>query len=790
MPTVRSVGLASADQRSNLPAHRPSLIGRDEEAVVVRERLIEAKAGILTLTGAGGCGKSSLAVYVAHGLLDAFADGVWLVELAPLSDAPLIDTAVAAALGVRERGQRSLREGLQEFLRPRSLLLVLDNCEHLIDACARLAATLLEMCPELRILATSREPLRTPGEVTWRVPSLPAPDPEHLSSPDELGQYAAVRLFVERAQAVRHGFALRAENAPAVAQVCARLEGMPLALELAAARTQALAVSQIAARLDESLRLLVGGSRTAHSRQRTLEATIDWSFDLLTEVERVLLARLSVFAGGFDLPAAEAVGGGNVLEEADVVDVLTELVNKSLVLAEERPGETRYRLLEPIRQYARERLAARGEEATIRSHHATYFRTLAERAEPALWGPDQATWLARLERDHANLRAALKWVHESAEDMEAERRFAVALSRFWHTRGELSEGRTWLRRALEAPPAAATPGWATGLTWEAALAHHQGDIDEAVALSERAVAASRELGEPVILGLALVTLGDNLTRPGDVGRAIAALDEGVTILRAAGDQAGPSLAVGLGILGTVLRMAGEFDRAAKVLEEGLAVSRTVGNSWAVGIALQDLAQVARERGDNGWAGALFRECLAVAHDLTDTRRVAECLEGFAELAVGAGRAERAARLLGSAKTLRDTNGSTVEPVDRPIYDSSIATARQALGDIAFSAAWDTGQATPLGQVLEEALEEAATASGTSVRSDRWSQPSHGLTAREREVAALVARGLTNPQIATRLVISRRTADRHVSNILDKLGFTTRGQVAAWAFEQGISAPHS
>jgi len=578
----------SAAERSNLPAHRPPLIGRDEQAAAVGQRLMEAEAGLLTLIGAGGCGKTCLAVDVAGRLLDAFPDGVWLVELAALSDPALVDQVVAAVLGVREGVGQSLRDALLGFLRPRRLLLLLDNCEHLVDACARLTDVLLGFCAELRILATSREPLRTIREVTWRVPSLAAPDPQRVLRLDELAEYAAVHLFVTRAQAVRSSFELRSDNAAAVARVCAQLEGIPLALELAAARTRALAVEQIAARLEEDFGLLVGGNPTGPSRQRTLEATLDWSHDLLIETEQILFRRLSVFAGGFDLEAAEVVCGGDALVRADVLDALTRLVDKSLVVLEERSGDARYRLLEAIRQYARNRLAACGETATVLRRHAVHYQALAEQAEMELWGREQALWLGRLERDHDNLRAALGWLLEGAEDAEAGRRFAVALSRFWHTRGNLSEGRALLRRALATRVGEVTQGWVTALTWASSLAHHQGDLDEAEALGQQAVAAGRELGDPLFLGLALVTLGDELVRPGDVDQAVGTLDEGVAILRAAGDRAGPSLSIGLGILGTALRLRGDLDRAAAALEEGLALSRLVGNSWAIGIALQDL----------------------------------------------------------------------------------------------------------------------------------------------------------------------------------------------------------
>ena len=364
----------------------------------------------------------------------------------------------------------------------------------------------------------------------------------------------------------------------------------------------------------------------------------------------------------------------------------------------------------------------------------------------------------------------------------------MALSRFWHTRGDLSEGRAALRRALEAPVAAVTRGLATALTWESALAHHQGDLDEAVALGERAVAASRVVGDPLILGMALVTFGDNLTRPGDLDRAVAALDEGVAILRAAGDCVGASIGIGLGpaLLGAALRLRGDLDRAAAALEEGLALSRSIGNTWGVGIALQDLAQVARERGEQHRAAALFAECMAGAREIADSRRVAECLEGFAELAAEASQAERATRLLGAAQALRDANGSAVESLDRAIHAHSVAAARQALGEAAFTAAWNAGRALPLERAIEEALLSGGTASAAGGPPMRPTNVAP-LTVREHQVAALVARGLTNPQIAEQLVISRRTADRHVSNILDKLGLATRAAVAAWAVEEAGAA---
>jgi non-specific serine/threonine protein kinase len=781
---VIATGYVDSRDHHNLPVPRVRLIGREHDLAGVRQAVLGSEGHLVTLTGAGGCGKTSLAVQVARGLLDAFRDGVWLVELAPLTDAVLLDQAIAAVLGVREGSEQPLREGLLAFLRQRALLLLLDNCEHLVEACAHLAEALLAVCPELRILATSREPLRVPGEMTWRVPSLAVPDPLHLPSSDRLADVAAVQLFVERAQAARPDFALGSDNATSVAQVCARLEGLPLALELAAARTRVMAVGQIAARLEVSFRALGGGSRTAPSRQQTVAATLDWSHNLLTDVERMLFRRISVFAGGFDLEAAEAVCAQEDMERTQVLEVLTLLIDKSLVVLEEQAGEARYRLLEPIRQYAREALEACGEMEAFRRQHTIHFRTLSRQIEWELWGPEQALLLQRLERDRGNLRAALTWHDQRPEETENFRLFVVALSRFWLGRGEVSEGRTWLLRALKKPADAVTQGSATVFIWASSFAYHQSDLDEAIALGEHAIAACRELEDPVLLGSALMTLGTEITRPeDDLDRAIALAEEAVRTLLTAGERGRTALSVAMSILGSAFRMRGDLDRAAVVLQEALQTSRDVGNIWIVGAVLLDLAQIALGRRDNGRATALLVECLAAAQQISDSRRIAECLEGFGELAAASGRAERAARLLGAAQAVRDAHGSTLQPVNRPIHASSLAAARQALGDAAFSDAWDAGRAMQLEHALEEAL--APVSLSSSARFDPFSRTRGAslLSARELEVAALIARGLTNPQIAELLVISRRTVDRHVSNVLDKLGFQTRAQIGAWVAEQ-------
>ena len=393
---------------SNLPLQLSSFVGREKELAEVRRLLQDTR--LLTLTGPGGCGKTRLAVVAANELLGRFEDGVWLVELAPLADPSLVPQAVASTLGVRERPGSSLAVALSDYLRTRKLLLILDNCEHLIDACAELAEAWLHSSPGLRVLATSREALGITGEVAWPVPSLSLPDLRRLPDLESLPRYESARLFVERTAAVRPDFTLTEQNASAVAQVCYRLDGIPLAIELAAARTKVLSVEEIAARLGDSFRLLAAGSRTAMPRQRTLHATMDWSHKLLGQKERVLFRRLSVFAGGFTLEAAESICAGEELQRDEVLELLSQLVDKSLVVAQERDGAARYRLLETVRQYGRERLEEAGEAALVREQHAGHYLAVAEEAEPELKGERQLAWLERLEQEHDNLRVAMAWL--------------------------------------------------------------------------------------------------------------------------------------------------------------------------------------------------------------------------------------------------------------------------------------------------------------------------------------------------------------------------------------------
>ncbi|MGH3147352.1 MAG: ATP-binding protein, partial [Rubrobacter sp.] len=428
----------------SLPFALTSFVGREREVAEVR-RLLKVNR-LVTISGAGGSGKTRLAMVVAAGMAEDLPDGAWWVWLAPLSDAALVPGAVAAALRLPETPGRSQVEALSEYIGDRKVLLVLDNCEHLIDPCAELVEGLLRSCAGLRVLATSRELLGVAGETSRTIPALSLPERGDPESEKELLFYEATRLFVERAQAVVPGFAPTGREASAVAQVCRRLEGIPLAIELAAARTRALSVHQISERLDDVFRLLVGGARTLPDRQRTLRATMDWSHELLSEEERIVLKRLSAFAGGFTLEAAEEVCAGEGVETTSVLELLSRLVDKSLVVVSERRGETRYRLLQTVRLYASEKLEAAEEDAS-RRRHALFFLDLAEQAEPELSGTGQAAWLDRLERDLDNLRAAMRWLGKSGET-EAHLRLAGALWRFCYLRSLYEEGRAWLGEAL------------------------------------------------------------------------------------------------------------------------------------------------------------------------------------------------------------------------------------------------------------------------------------------------------------------------------------------------------
>ena len=691
-----------APRGTNLPMAVTSFIGRQREQSAIRDVL--ASARLLTLTGTGGAGKTRLAVQVAGTLQERFPDGVWLVGLAPLSSPDLVPVSVATALGLTQ-AELGLG-GLLDLLRPKRLLLVLDNCEHLLDACAELASAVLAACPAVRLLATSRESLNIPGETTYQVPPLSIPTLGRAPGLEDMLQYEAVQLFLDRAGAHRHGFALTARNAQAVATICARLDGSPLAIELAAARVRALPVEEIATRLDDRFRLLTGGPRTVLPRHQTLRAALDWSHDLLSEPERILLRRLAVFAGGCTLQAAESVCANGAVGDWEVLDLLTALEVKSLIEMAERNGGARYRLLETMRQYAQERLAASGEMADIHARHLRWCIAQAEQGVPALSGPGQRAWLDHLAVEHDNLRAALSWslLLETRQHagVGAALRLAGLLWPFWWRHGHLHEGRRWLEDVLAITGNVRSADRAHALDGAGVLAADQGDYVRAAALHEESLALWRDLGDSQGIAAALNNGGSVLQQQGDYARASALHEESLALWRDLGDRQG--IAKALNQLGCLAwDDGGDYDRATALLTESLALRRDPDDTRGIAIALNNLGLVAFQRGDYDRAAALLIESLALRRDLGDTRGIAECLEGLAAIAIAQGQAERAAHLFGAASAAQEAVGLPRLPATiRATLDQAAGAARMVLGEAAFAAAWAWGRA--LG--LEEAISYA------------------------------------------------------------------------------------
>jgi predicted ATPase/DNA-binding SARP family transcriptional activator/DNA-binding CsgD family transcriptional regulator len=806
--------------RHNLPATRSSFVGRETELRNVKRDL--AMTRLLTLTGAGGCGKTRLALEVARELVGAYPDGVWLVEFAPLSEGALVAQALASVLGVKEQPERSLTDALVDYLRAKQMLLVLDNCEHLIDSVARLADTLLNSCPHLRVLATSRESLNVEGELNWLVPSLSVPSLEQSPRVEELAGYESVRLFVERAQHRNPAFSLTPENAHAVARICERLDGIPLAIELAAAKV-GLSVEQIAARLDDSLRLLTSGGRTASPRQRTLRGTLEWSYALLSERERRLFGRLSVFAGGWTLEAAEVVGAEGDTEQGDILDLLSRLVEKSLVVAEATGGGgVRYRMLEPIRQYAQEKREERGEADEVRRQHASFFLALAEDAEPKLQGPEDVEWLERLETEHDNMRAALSWARERGED-EVALRLAGALGWFWESHGHYSEGRRWLEEALAQDDRASVAARVKALDRLSSLVEGQGDLDRAEALAQEGIKLSEQAGlGGSVAAMFLRTLGWiamirgnyaqmkevfeeslGLSRDADdkwgiadallgLGTAINSLDdrergkelyqEGIRLARELGYAA--ALARFLLSLGYTLLLEGDYERGAALNEEAVAVFREHGYKGDFELALDNLGWAALLQGDYDRARPSYQESLTLCKELGDKMIASESLDGLACIAAAEGEAERAARLFGAAEALREAVGHHHMPEDDALREPYMATARSQLDEASWEEAWVEGRAMSMEQAIDHALSEQKPTPPPSPESELpSSEGSPSLTRREREVAILVTQGLANRQIASELVLSEHTVHHHVTNILKKLNLSSRQQVASRLSDQ-------
>ncbi|HET8627499.1 MAG TPA: tetratricopeptide repeat protein [Thermomicrobiales bacterium] len=708
-PAAAPAPPAPALRPAPLPTPPTALIGREHEEAAVTHLLHRGGARLVTLTGPGGVGKTRLALAVAAALRDDYDDGAAFVDLSALRDPALVAATVAQALGLRESDARDARALLCAHLRASSLLLVLDNFEQVLDA-APLVGDLLDACPGLAVLVTSRAALRLRAEQRFAVSPLPTPDARQARL-EEIAGCAAVRLFVARAQAVKPGFRLTAESAPAVAAICARLDGLPLALELAAARVALLPPAALLARLERRLPVLTGGARDLPDRQRTLRATIGWSYDLLSSPKQALFRALAVFAGGFDLAAAaevrsEKLEGRNGSQGEDVslltpdfslLDLLGELVDESLLRQSAGPdGEPRLTMLETVREYAWERLAANGEAEEARRRHAAHFLDLAERAAPELTGPEQADWLTRLEREHDNLRAALNWARERGEG-EFGLRLAGALWRFWWQRGHLGEGRDWLETLLARGGDAAPALRAVALSGAGNLAWAQADLAWAAALHEASLALHRAAGDRWGVAKSLNNLGLVAVHAGRFEEAVQLYEESLALHRQAGTPR--SLAGALVNLGEAVYKRGDNARAASLFEEGLALYRDLGDGRGVADTLHYLGIAACDRGDHGRAEELLTESVALFRAVGDQQGAASCLEYLAAVALALDRPREAARLCGAADALRVACGAPVPPSERARRDATVAAARRALGEDAFAAAWADGQALPLDEVI-------------------------------------------------------------------------------------------
>jgi predicted ATPase/transcriptional regulator with XRE-family HTH domain len=614
---------------NNLPLPVTRLVDRTPEIVGIKQALAETR--LLTLTGSGGVGKSTLQLKVAQELMSRFPEGVWLVELAPLvlQDQALL--ALAQTLGLRPEDEHPLLEVVLDFLRDRRTLLLLDNCEHLLEGCVGLTQAVLEACPHVQFLLSSREALRVPGEHVWIVASLSLPEQESGHKAEELLQYEAIELFSLRAHEARPDFRLSEQNASSVAHICRQLDGIPLALELAAARTRSLTVEEIDSRLDQRFRLLTGGNRAALPRQQTLRALMDWSYELLNEQERRLVHRLGVFRGGWTLPAAEVICAGEEIEEWEVLDLQTSLVDKSLALAEQKDGRTRYRLLETVRQYAWERLVESGEDEAMCARHRDYFLELAETALPQLSGPEQVQWYARLEAEHDNLYAALTSCPETMEGTWAGLRMVVALGSFWEVRGDWAEGRAWCERMLSRPETRQDPaGRASALNVAGALARAQGQRALALAQLEESLKLCQDLGDRAGMALTLLNLGQARDGDEDPMPAKACYEESLGLFREIGDSQG--IARVLCQLAILSMRLDDRTRAQALMEEALRMRREAGDGRNIAFCLYNLGLWAREHGDLAGGQRLLQEALPFAMESQDGYVISEIIYHLSLLA--------------------------------------------------------------------------------------------------------------------------------------------------------------
>ena len=695
----------SASPRTNLPVPLTSFIGRDKELGEILSLL--TKNRLVTLTGSGGVGKTRLAIQAANRLIGKFKDGVWWVDLVGLSDPSRVPQAVAQVVDVPGIPNQPLINTLADYFRSKQALLILDNCEHLISACAQLADQLLGSCEKLKVLATSREALDILGETIWPVPSLSLPDVQESYALRSVNKFESIRLFAERALLVQPKFELTNQNAEAVVQICRRLSGMPLAIELAAARVKMMSVEEIARRLDDRFDLLTAGNRTALPRHQTLRATIAWSFDLLSETERILFRRLSVFAGGFTLDAAEAIAAGGDVVPSQVIELLGNLINKSLVRVEEHAEaaqETRYGMLETIREYARERLRDAGEENRLRNNHLQFFLDMVEEVGPKLEGPEQKVLLDRLESEIDNLRAAMDWAMESKE-MTIALRFASAFPRFWFIRAHHNEGVERLKTILDRPDAKQrTPARLRALNAYLFMLWPSGQLTAMQPRGEEALALGLELGDRWHAGFALLWLGVSATAQGDYSLARSYLEQSLDIWQ--GLEEKTYAAWTFVFRGEIAMLQGDTPGAQELYSQAIPLLREAQDYPFLAIPLRRLGQLAMFQDDLIQAAAFFQESLEHNWKVHDYRGTGACLAALADLSLAQGETERAIKLLAAADAVLEFIRTPFLAFDQQRFERNVSQLREQLDDAVFEKAWSAGRAMPLRQIVQSALKES------------------------------------------------------------------------------------